>query len=173
MFWFVFRYRCYYLILFCIMMFCCTDVIMQLYYQFDDLPLLHRCYLCKALWFLLHRCYSAESMFVYFQFCYFCPLCTDVIVLGFMILIAQMFQCRIIIGLFSVLGWIVITHPIGVAGYISQYFCLMWDCSLWCIWPPLLLLPYCDLLCLLSWSSPQMYIVASAILVFMYGRWCF
>ena len=111
---------------------------------------------CKALWFLLHRCYSAEPMFVNFQFCYFCPLCTDVVVQGFMILIAQMLQCRIIIGLFSVLGWIVITHPIGVAGYISQYFCLMWDCSLWCIWPPLLLLPYCDLLCLLFWSFPQM-----------------
>ena len=59
-----------------------------------------------------------------------CPLSTDVMVLGFMILIAQMLQCRIIIGLFSVLGWIVITHPIGVADYISQYFCLMWDCSL-------------------------------------------
>ena len=28
----------------CIMMFCWTDVIMQLYYQFNDLPLVHRCY---------------------------------------------------------------------------------------------------------------------------------
>ena len=27
-----------------IMMFCCTDVIMQLYCQFDDLPLVHKCY---------------------------------------------------------------------------------------------------------------------------------
>ena len=59
-----------------------------------------------------------------------CPLCSDVMVLGLMILVAQMLLCRIIVGLLSVLGWIVITHPIGVAGYISQYFCLMWDCSL-------------------------------------------
>ena len=28
----------------CIMMFCWTDVIMQLYYQFNDLPLVCRCY---------------------------------------------------------------------------------------------------------------------------------
>ena len=32
-----------------------------------------------------------------------CPLCTDVMVQGIMILVAQMLQCRIIIGLFSVL----------------------------------------------------------------------
>ena len=78
-----------------IMMFCCTDVIMQLF--------------CQLM---------------------ICPLCTGVIVQGIMIHVAQMLQCRIITGLFSVLGWIAITHPIGVAGYISQYFCLMWDCLL-------------------------------------------
>ena len=102
---------------------------MQLYYQFNDLPLVHRCYgamhydSCCTDVTVQNQCLFTFSSVI-------CPLCTDVMVLGFMILIAQMLQCRIIIGLFSVLGWIVITHPIGVAGYISQYFCLMWDCSL-------------------------------------------
>ena len=60
--------------------------------------------------FCLHRCYDADCIINSVIF----PLCTDVMVLGIMILIAQMLQCRIIICLLSVLGWIVITHPIGV-----------------------------------------------------------
>ena len=126
----VFRYRCYYLILFVYMMFCCTDVIMQLYYQFGDLPLVHRCYGARHYDSCCTDVTVQNQCLFTFSSVIFCPLCTDVMVLGFMILIAQILQCRIIIGLFSVLGWIVITHPIGVAGYISQYFCLMWDCSL-------------------------------------------
>ena len=129
MFWFVFRYRCYYLMLFVNMMFCCTDVIIQLYYQFNDLPPVHRCYGAGH----YDSCYTDVTVQNHCLFTFssvICPLCTDVMVLGFLIPIAQMLQCRIIIGLFSVLGWIVITHPIGVADYISQYFCLMWDCSL-------------------------------------------
>ena len=96
-----------------------------------------------------------------------CPLCTDVMVLDLMILVAQMLQCRIIIGLFSVLGWIVITHPIGVAGYISQYFCLLWDCSL--------LYCSCHIVIISAYYFKVLHrcYVASAVLVFMYGRWCF
>ena len=89
----VFRYRCYYLMLF-LWCFCCIDVILQLFVHLRICP--------------MHRCYSA----------------------GIMIPVAQMLQCRIIAGLFLVLGWIVINHPIGMAGCISQCFCLMWDCSL-------------------------------------------
>ena len=143
-----FRYGCYYLMFFVNMMFYCIDVIMQLYYQFSDLPPVHSCYGAGH----YDSCFTDVTVQNNYLFTFssvICPLCTDVVVLGLMILVAHMLQCRIIIGLFSVLGWIVITHPIGVAGYISQYFCLMWDCSLWCIWPPLMLLPYCDLLCLL------------------------
>ena len=124
-----FRYGCYYLMLFVNMIFCGIDVIMQLYYQFSDLPPVHRCYGAGH----YDSCFTGVTVQNHDLFTFIsviCPLCTDVMVLGLMILVAQMLQCRIIIGLFSVLGWIVITHPIGVAGYISQYFCLMWDCSL-------------------------------------------
>ena len=75
---------------------------MQLYYQFNDLPLVHRCYgamhydSCCTDVTVQNQCLFTFSSVI-------CPLCTDVIVLGFMILIAQMLQCRIIIGLFSVL----------------------------------------------------------------------
>ena len=75
--------------------------------------------------FLLHRCCNATVC--QFDDLPFMHRCSSA---GIMIPVAQMLQCRIITGLFLVLGWIAITHLIGVVGYISQYFCLMWDCAL-------------------------------------------
>ena len=86
--------------LFVNVMFCCTDVIMQLYYQFSDLPPVHRCYgaghydSCYTDVTVQNHCLLTFSSVI-------CPLCTDVIVLGLMILIAQMLQCRILLVYFQ------------------------------------------------------------------------
>ena len=83
----------------------------------------------------MHWCYSAGYYDSYMHSCY---------------------SARVIVCLFLTLGWSAISHLKNVAGCTFQCVSLMWDCSLWCIWPPLLLLPYYGLPCLLFWSFPQM-----------------
>ena len=86
----------------CNMLFCCTYVIMQLYYQFSDLPPVHWCYGAGP----YDSCYTDVTVQNHCLFTFssvICPLCTDVMVLGIMILVTQMLQCRIIVCLLSVL----------------------------------------------------------------------
>ena len=64
-----FRYGCYYLMFFVNMMFYCIDVIMQLYYQFSDLPPVHSCYGAGH----YDSCFTdvtvQNNYLFYFQFC--------------------------------------------------------------------------------------------------------
>ena len=120
-----FRYRCYYL------MFIILFYFISIMFVF--------------IMFCLHRCYNGNYVYSLVSSLISLPhLCTDVVVLDIITLVCTDVTVQ---GyyLFSVLERNAIYHPRGVAGCISQCFCLMWDCLLWCIWPPLLLLPYCGL----------------------------
>ena len=98
----------------------------------------------------LYRCYNANYVYSLVSSLISLPhLCTDAVVLGIMTFVCTdvMVQGYYLFIFSSRMDCNMPSQ--SVAGCISQCFCSMQDCLLWCIWPPLLLLPYCGLPCLL------------------------